>query len=295
MTIDQLNERFGKNESIVFVTGEGNLPKVHLRSSGGGSCELYLYGGHVTSWRTPDGIERLFLSKKAVYGGGKAIRGGIPLIFPQFGPGTLPSHGFARNTPWEVIESTASSQTTSLSIRLSATPDLMKIWGYHFESTLTVTVSDTLELRWMTINTGRIPVTFQKALHTYFPVSRIGSARVLGLSNLDFLDNAKGKARGHDDRDAATINEEVDRVYINAPDLMTIVDDSDGSRIEIEKRGLRDAVLWNPWVEKSKSLSDLAPDDYQRFLCLESGAINTPITLAAGDGGEVSQTLRYRR
>lgn len=291
--IEQLNTQFGRDNRVQFTLGQGNLPKALLRSKSGSTAELYLYGAHVTSWKTPDGVERLFLSSRATFGGGKAIRGGIPLIFPQFGGGTLPSHGFARNSSWNVTNTCEDSDTTSITLELISGPELMRLWGHEFRTSLTVELADGLELRWLTTNTGRIPLTVQKAFHTYYPISHISKARVLGLANLDYLDNTRGKSPGHDSRSEAIIDGEVDRVYIDTPDLLTIIDDGDGSRIEIEKRGARDAVLWNPWVEKSKTLADLQPQDYERFLCLEAGAIHTPLTVAAGSAAECSQRCRF--
>jgi glucose-6-phosphate 1-epimerase len=63
--------------------------------------KVYYFGANITSWKYR-GVERLFLSSKAIVTGPKAIRGGIPIVFPQFGPEALPGykalpqHGFAR-------------------------------------------------------------------------------------------------------------------------------------------------------------------------------------------------------
>ena len=54
--------------------------------------KIHHYGATVLSWIV-DGTEKLFLSSKAILDGTKAIRGGIPLVFPQFGPGVLQQHG----------------------------------------------------------------------------------------------------------------------------------------------------------------------------------------------------------
>ena len=61
-----------------------------------------LHGAQVLSWRPDDGRERLFVSTRAVFDGKAAIRGGMPVIFPQFGErGALQKHGFARNQSWQ--------------------------------------------------------------------------------------------------------------------------------------------------------------------------------------------------
>jgi len=54
----------------------------------------------------------MFVSKNAIFQPPKAIRGGVPVCFPQFGQlGPLGQHGFARNTAFEVVDSSDSSVT----------------------------------------------------------------------------------------------------------------------------------------------------------------------------------------
>lgn len=86
----------------------------------GDSVQVYLYGATVTSWKTSDGTERLFLSTAAVLDGSKPIRGGVPIVFPVFGPppkdhptSQLPQHGFARNSNWEFLGSSSSENTST--------------------------------------------------------------------------------------------------------------------------------------------------------------------------------------
>src|SRR4051812_40962098 len=102
---DSLQQTFGIEGRVSFQGNVGGLPSVQLTHADGSSAKVTLHGGHVVSWKDRLGVERLFMSKKAVFAPGKAIRGGIPIIFPQFGPGPLPGHGFARNTSWYCLES----------------------------------------------------------------------------------------------------------------------------------------------------------------------------------------------
>lgn len=98
MTLEELNSEFG-NDWVEFVAGEGGFPKAIINAQCGGRAEVYLHGGNITAWKTPHGRERLFCSSKAQYPPGKAIRGGVPIIYPQFGPGPITTHGFARSVP----------------------------------------------------------------------------------------------------------------------------------------------------------------------------------------------------
>jgi glucose-6-phosphate 1-epimerase len=82
-----------------------------LRLLQGSSVQILLYGATIVSWRSPseghsDPTERLFVSATAITDGSKPVRGGIPVVFPCFGPPThqehrkLPQHGFARSSNW---------------------------------------------------------------------------------------------------------------------------------------------------------------------------------------------------
>jgi len=48
----------------------------------GESVEVLLYGATITSWKDAAGNEKLWLSEKAKLDGTKAVRGGVPLVFP---------------------------------------------------------------------------------------------------------------------------------------------------------------------------------------------------------------------
>ncbi|ROT60935.1 putative glucose-6-phosphate 1-epimerase isoform X2 [Penaeus vannamei] len=66
------------------------------------TCTVNLHGATVVSWRV-NNQEQLFVSKQAIFDGKRAIRGGIPIVFPQFGAwSTGPQHGFARISRWEL-------------------------------------------------------------------------------------------------------------------------------------------------------------------------------------------------
>ena len=81
------------------------LPRIQLSHASGGTAEVYPYGAHVTSWVPAGGTEALFLSRAAKFEPGSAIRGGVPVIFPQFAElGPLPKHGFARTQTWERVD-----------------------------------------------------------------------------------------------------------------------------------------------------------------------------------------------
>lgn len=158
----------------------------------GDSVQVYLYGATVTSWKTSDGVERLFLSTAAVLDGSKPIRGGIPLVFPVFGPppkdhqtGQLPQHGFARNSNWEFLGSSSSENTSTkaddsvkLDFGLSSAmlaEDTKKKWPLEFGLVYSVTLSKgKLEVQLHVQNKDEKAFDFQVLFHSYFTV-KVGS------------------------------------------------------------------------------------------------------------------------
>lgn len=105
----------------------------------GATAEILLFGATVISWKTAekggsrDPIERLFLSSKAALDGSKAVRGGIPVVFPCFGPpehpdhSKLPQHGFARNELW-AFDGVVMDSDAGVSVRLSAHRVHLRQW-----------------------------------------------------------------------------------------------------------------------------------------------------------------------
>ena len=78
-------------------------PCIRLSLANGDSALVALQGAQVLSWMA-SGRERLYLSPRAAFDGQTAIRGGIPVCWPQFNQrGPLPKHGFVRNLPWQVV------------------------------------------------------------------------------------------------------------------------------------------------------------------------------------------------
>lgn len=267
-----------------------------LRSPSGGKCDISKHGAHVLSWSpSADAASALYMSPAAKYGANDAIRGGIPICFPQFGPrGDLPQHGFARkNNNWELEESCSENQAV---YKLCASDDTRKTaWGHEFECYYTVAVQEdgSLETALRVKNTGDKDFTFTCALHTYFTVGDISGASVKGLKGCTYEDGLQppGAPPVTEADDAVRFNGEVDRVYGPTPAVLTI-DDEVGSRtVTINKENFPDAVVWNPWIEKTKALADMPDEDYHKFVCVEVGAIRQPVTVAAGAEWMASQRL----
>jgi len=275
---------------VRFEEGNNGLPKAVLTTpSTSSSLEVYLYGAHISSWINKHG-EQLFLSKKSLFGQGKAIRGGVPVIFPQFGPGKIQNHGFARNTSWEVAGTSVTkhgpsfAQVVSIDLRLKESKYTLDIWPHPFEAVLSIHLSTKLALELKITNTGKDSFDFQTALHTYFTVSDIKNASVVGLKDLAFINKVKGGATETETRTAVEVGEEVDRVYLNVKqDPLLLVDKEKDVSRKLFREGFSDVVVWNPWVEKARGLADLGEESYPQFICVEVGQISSPAQLGPGE------------
>jgi len=226
-----------------------------------------------------------FLAEKAVFAKEKAIRGGIPICFPQFANGKLQAHGFARNSLWEVAEAEVTKEepvAVRLVLQLKENKYTSDIWPHNFVAKLSITLSTKLELSFSVTNTGKDEFDFQLALHTYFKVSDISNVSVTGLKDTVYIDKVKNDAAEKETREAATISGEVDRMYNDVKDTVELHDKGRDHKVRLERNNLPDVVLWNPWNEKARNLSDLGEEAFPKFVCVEVGKIEKPVVLAPG-------------
>lgn len=258
-------KRFEIPGHVIFNEGKGGLPRA-LVTSRWSTAEIYLHGAHVTGFQKTGETPLLFLSEFGEFGRGKPIRGGVPVIFPWFGPRKqLPAHGFARTISWDLLES---SLLDDGSVRLSFL--LPSIGSYEVE--FVVTVGETLIMELRVRNTGRLVANFESCLHTYFQVSSIDAISITGLEGARFFDKV-ANTTSVEGPTPLRIGEEVDRVYPGTTETVEILDPGHQRKIRIDKTGSKSAVVWNPWIEKSKRLPDFGDADYLQMVCVESGNI----------------------
>ncbi|KAI7753920.1 hypothetical protein M8C21_033119, partial [Ambrosia artemisiifolia] len=286
------------SKSVEVTKGINGLEKVKLSQTHGSSVEVYLYGAHVTSWKNEQGEELLFVSSKATFSPPKPIRGGIPIVFPQFSNlGSLQSHGFARNRFW-TIDNNPSPDVSKITngvfvdLLLKPTDEDLKIWPHRFEFRLRVTLTSggNLVLTSSIRNTdaaGKL-FTFTFAHHTYFSISNISEVEVKGMAKLDYLDNLKNRTRYTETRDTITINSEFDRIYLSTPKKIAVLDHKKKQTIVIQKHGLPDAgeiclIFLRIWEKKAKTIVDLGEGEYKYFVAVEAAAIGKPVTLKPGE------------
>ena len=279
--------------SIVIEPGEGGLHRIVLAHPRGGRAELYLHGAHLASWRDASGDELLFVSRQSRFDASSAIRGGVPVIFPQFADqGPLPKHGFARTAAWTVEGQAATDDEAVATLRLADSEGTREIWPHAFRADLTVRLGDALRMEMAIENAGDAPMEFTCALHTYFRVEDVRRASVLGLSGVRYRDKVKDGAEAVQGEEALEIAGETDRVYMGAPGTLRIRDEAGGRTIRIDRSGFADAVVWNPWTDLARQLPDLADDEYLRMLCVESANAATPVRLETGARWIGTQTIR---
>lgn len=263
-----------------------------LRSADGALAEVSVEGAHVTSWRpASDGRERLFLSERTERRPGAAIRGGIPVIFPQFAAeGPLPRHGFARTMRWTVEQVVQQNGVAGAVLTLRDTEATRAIWPASFLARLRPYVTgDDLRLGFDVQNTGAMPLSFTAALHTYLRVRDVSAVRLEGLHGVRYRETRAPGVLSVDEGDTLHPAGEVDRVYLDARAPLTLHDGEGLLRITAD--GFPDVVVWNPGAAKAAQLADMEPGGERRMLCVEAAAVQRPVVLQPGEQWAGMQAL----
>ena len=276
---------------VTFLDGRGDLPMVEVTTPWS-SAEIYLHGAHVAQFKKKDEPPLLFLSQCSRFADGQPIRGGVPVIFPWFGPREgLGQHGFARVKDWELKEvAPAADGSVQLHFRLPECPEAAAYPPCTVDYVVTVNQSLTLELT-VANNSKDREFLFENCLHTYFAVSDVTAVAISGLSGVSYLDKVASFLEKTETGDPIRISSEVDRTYLNTTGPVEILDSRLGRRIRVEKSGSASTVLWNPWITKAQQMSDFGNEEYEEMLCVESGNVAAnSINLSPG----ATSTLKVR-
>ncbi|KAI9831150.1 MAG: hypothetical protein M1819_005238 [Sarea resinae] len=279
-----------KKPSAIPVTPVAPAPQVNISTDNdrvsatlptGESVEVLLYGATIISWKS-GGKENLFLSEKAHLDGSKAVRGGIPVVFPVFGPppanhatSSLAQHGFARTSRWEFLgKSTSESRSRANSTgdagvtldfglySSNLSDEAKKAWPYEFGLVYSVTLGkDGLETAVNVRNEGKQTFDFQLLLHTYLRVEDISQVGISGLDKHSYVDKVDKAAIKTETENPVTITSETDRVYKSLGDATITVSEKGKPRFEVFRDNLDDVVVWNPWIEKANGIADFGPED----------------------------------
>jgi glucose-6-phosphate 1-epimerase len=293
----KLADQFDIPDALRFEDAPGGLVRAAI-STPAAEADLYLQGAHITHW-TPRGQRPvLFVSPKSLFTPGKAIRGGVPIIFPWFGPRSDgkpgPAHGFARTSEW-AVEGAKLGNDGNVQITLALAPnETTRGLGYaSFHLRFRVTIGSSLEMELETRNEGSEPLTYEEALHTYFAIADIRQASVSGLEGTTFIDKTDGFKRKKLGNEPMQIAKETDQVHLSTQATCVIHDPVWQRRIIIGKSGSDSTVVWNPWIDKTKGMSDMDPDDWQKVVCVESAnAANNTVHLAPGASHKLTASIR---
>jgi glucose-6-phosphate 1-epimerase len=276
-------KRFEIPGRVTMLEGNGDLPKIEVTTDSS-TAEIYLHGAQVTDFRKKDEPPLLFTSQFSRFGKGQAIRGGVPVIFPWFGPREgEPSHGFARLSDWELHEATALPQGgVTLRFNLPEIAD-SATWP-PFTANYVVRVTEVLEVELIITNAAaEEEFSFENCLHTYLAVGDISGVSVSGLRGATYLNAVDNYAQKTEGGEALRIQGEVDRIYLDTKAAVEVTDPKWQRRIRIEKEGSASTVVWNPWIAKSQQMPDFGNEEYKQMLCVESGNVaKNRVVLAPG-------------
>ena len=265
-----------------LMKGDEGLEFVRLAHPNGSSSDVYLYGGVVTSYKDAEGTEFIAVRPDAKMDGSKPISGGLSHCWPQFGPGEIQQHGFARNVMWEVKEMT----DTMVQMQMTPSDYTKEMWDKDFVCTFTVTLEeDKLATEMLVENKGEEAFDMQAALHSYFTVSSLENLEIAGdFKGKEFLNKMKGDGgeMETEERDTITITEEYDRVYTGVKDT-SLRDTGKGKELFVNGiKGWEDCVIWNPYGNEGMG--------YNEFVCVESVKFD-PVSVGAGSSWLGEMTL----
>jgi glucose-6-phosphate 1-epimerase len=274
-TLAELNNRFrvaGLAQVVADETGNA-IVRITTPSCSGA---MHLHGAQVTSWRPAGAEEIIFVSTRARFSEGQAIRGGIPICFPWFrgkaGDPTAPAHGFVRTKNWSLESIKSENNNVVVTMATESDDTTKKWWPGDFRLQLRATFGAALELALTTTNTGATQFRYEEALHTYYHVGDIQQARIKGLDQATYLDNTDANKEKKQNGDVA-VSAATDSAYTDNESALELIDPVLNRRIHIAKQNSRTTVIWNPWEVAANKMSDMGADEWKKMLCAEGANI----------------------
>ena len=277
-------------EPTTFDTRDGPQPVVAL-ARGADRGLVALHGGHLLSWVPARGGERLYLSPASRFGAGASIRGGVPVIFPQFADrGPLPRHGFARTMAWRFagIEDDVGLPTATFALDDDAAT--RAVWPHAFALRLHVALAENALRLSMTVrNTGDTAFAFACALHSYLQVGALAGTRLHGLSGHAYRERSAPDVAQRDDAPSPAFDDEIDRIYADTDGPRWL--DDGAQALRIDTIDFTDTVVWNPGPALAAGMRDLASGGHNRFVCVEPACVERSISLSPGEAWRGTLTM----
>ncbi|RYY01609.1 MAG: D-hexose-6-phosphate mutarotase [Gammaproteobacteria bacterium] len=235
------------------------------------SALIALQGAHLLNFKTITGEPLLWVSPNCDFTPGVALRGGVPVCLPWFGPNAdpkKPKHGFARNRDWRLTAATCLSNGMA-ELVFDFVSSANELFEFDFTAQLVMTLGTSIRLEIKISNTDTIPFDCSWVLHSYHPVSSLTDVRVTGLAGKTYLDNLENHAAKTQDGDV-NFPAEVDRVY---PGVENDIEVSGDPRIHISHYNCPSVVVWNPGATNAAKIADIGAGNEQGYICVERGAV----------------------
>jgi glucose-6-phosphate 1-epimerase len=283
--IAELDRQFAIPEIVRIIPENGGLAKVTIETPATAGA-MYLHGAHITSWKPRGTDEVLFVSTRSRWEDGRAIRGGIPVCFPWFADKAddprAPAHGFVRAKAWRLESVVRTGDAVEVSMATESNADTKRWWPADFHLVHRANFGLELTLELVVRNTGASSFRFEEALHAYFRIGQIETVRVQGLNAVKYLDKTDS-SQAKVQHGAIVFTTETDRVYLNTGGPIVLSDNALRRSIGVAKENSLTTVVWNPWVDKARALSDLGEDQWKHMVCIEtSNVADYAVNLAPG-------------
>lgn len=236
------------------------------------AATIALQGAHLLTFRATGGNPLLWVSPNCDFTPGIALRGGVPVCLPWFGPNLLdpkkPKHGFARNRDW-VLQDAKLRDNGDAELTFTFTSKANDLFAYDFRAQLLMTLGDAIKLEIMVNNQDQKSFDCSWVLHSYFPVESLTNVRVKGLAGRTYLDNLENHAPKIQSDDV-NFPSEVDRVF---PAIENSLDVQGSPTIHITHHNCPSVVVWNPGPANAAKIADIGEGNEQAYICVERGAV----------------------
>jgi glucose-6-phosphate 1-epimerase len=197
-----------------------------------------------------------------------------------------------RTTTWRLESIIQAEDAVTVSLFTESDENTRKWWPADFRLVHRATFGSELCLELVVKNTGSTSFQFEEALHTYFRVGQIEKVLLQGLDAVAYLDKTDAN-RKKTQQGSVVITSETDRVYLNTQGAIMLEDQALRRRIVLAKENSFTTVVWNPWVEKAKAMSDFGEAEWKQMVCIEaSNVMDFAVILAPGQQHRMKATLQ---
>ncbi|MCL1039730.1 D-hexose-6-phosphate mutarotase [Shewanella submarina] len=278
--------------SVTTKTHSNGLEYVEINTT---LCKarIFMQGAQIDYFEPTGKGPLLWVSEADDYQPGNGIRGGIPVCWPWFGMSDkegFPQHGFARTRIWSLESVKMQNEVARLRFVLNIDEADKVFWPHNTQVAVEFELTETLKVSLINRNSGDDTITLTQALHTYFPIGDIHQLKATGFSGAKYIEFAKGPYP--QEGDEVRFDKETDRVYTELGPVQ-LLHTPDGT-IEVSRENSQSAVLWNPWIDKSKWLSRFNDEDYLTMVCHEAAnVLEDKLVLEPGQEHVLTTSIRW--